>query len=287
MPQTLNKEFLIVDGSHYLYRAYYGVPETAKLPNGLQVNAVYGFMANLRKAVKFTRPSHIIVVFDSETGVKKKVEENASYKSNRNYNDVGMYKQLPLIKNILTHLEINFIEPADHEADDYIGFMAKHAVETGFLSTVFSNDSDFLQLIDNTLRVLKVGRSSLEIIDMETLQALFGFDAEHYVDYLSLKGDPSDNIKGVPGIGPKTAKSLINKYGTLKGIFNGIENLPVKTKESLINSKDLVTNNSRLLRINTNIRGPISNFDDYTLRNVDILNETTNNLLGKIGIYTK
>lgn len=287
MPKTLNKEFLIVDGSHYLYRAYYGVPETAKLRSGLQVNAVYGFMANLRKAVKVINPSHIFVVFDSETGIKDKVQENASYKSNRDYSDVGMYKQLPLIQRILTYLEIKYIEPSNHEADDYIGSLAKHVCKYGYTSTVFSNDADFLQLIDDNIQVVKVGRKFLEIINGEALQKIFGFNADQYAYYLSLKGDSSDNIRGVPGIGPKTAQNLIKEFGSLEKIFSNMEKLSGKTRDTLQKNKDLVNNNFQILKINTDILETTFKFKEYSLKNKAFLNESTNFMLSKIGVDTK
>ncbi|EKD87205.1 MAG: hypothetical protein ACD_37C00012G0005 [uncultured bacterium] len=287
MPKTFDKEFLIVDGSHYLYRAYYGVPESAKLPSGLQVNAIYGFMANLRKAVKLMSPSHIYVIFDSETGIEKKVQKNDSYKANRDHSDTGMYKQLPLIQRILDYLGIKYIEPADQEADDYIGSVANYVHKCGFASTVFSNDADFLQLISNHIKVLKVGRKSLEIVDEKVFRTTFEFYTSQYVDYLSLKGDSSDNIRGVSGIGPKTSQNLIKEHGSIDNLFNNIEKIPRKARETLLKSRDLILGNLQILTINTEVLDSNLDLEAYSAKDLSALSESTNYLLSQIGIDTK
>jgi DNA polymerase-1 len=285
--KTLSRNILIVDGSHYLYRAYYGVPESAKLRSGLQVNAVYGFMAYLRKAVTVLNPSHIFVVFDSETGIENKVQQNDSYKANRDYSDTGMYKQLPIIQNILDYSNIKYMEPADQEADDYIGSLAKYVCNHGFNATIFSNDADFLQLISNNIKVLKVGRKSLEFVDKEIFKTMYGFNTIQYIDYLALKGDSSDNIRGVMGIGPKTAQKFVSDFGNTANIFSNIDNISGKMHDALLKSQNLIKKNLQLIKINSEVLGSDPNLAEYEIAYPSELNKPINYLLNKIGIDTK
>lgn len=278
---------LIMDGSHYLYRAYYGVPDSAKLPSGLQVNAVYGFFAYLRKVVDLIKPTNIVVVFDSETGISGKVVQDQTYKANRDYSDTGMYEQLPLIKNILTFLAIPYIEPDNFEADDYIGALAEKCKAKGN-TFIFSNDADFLQLLDDSINIIKIGRKHPEIMDNDRFYNSFGFESKYYVDYLSLKGDPSDNISGVPGIGKKTAQRLVSNYTTIENLYENLSSLQDRLRSLLLEHEKTVKNAHQLIRINTAIEIE----DDETLlenpfhRNEE-LNKKTNYLLTCTGINTK
>jgi len=287
MPKNFSKRFLIVDGSHYLYRAYYGVPESARLPNGLKVNAVYGFMAFLRKAVKAIDPTCITVVFDSETGVADKTAREGSYKANRDYTDTEIYKQLPLIKKLLGYLSIRWVEPASYEADDCIGSFACRARDAGMFSLIFSNDADFLQLIGSNISGIKIGGKSLEVIDAAAFKRKYGFASNLYLDYLSLKGDASDNIKGIPGIGPKTAQSLIMNYGSLNDIYSNLDYLQKRYRRLLESNRQIAESNMKFLRINTTIGS--AEFDLENVGNISFmeLNKPTNYLLAQVGIDTK
>ncbi|MBN1162751.1 5'-3' exonuclease [Patescibacteria group bacterium] len=281
------KRTLIMDGSHYLYRAYYGVPDSAKLPSGLQVNAVYGFFAYLRKVVDLVKPSDIIVVFDSETGVSEKVIQNASYKANRDYSDTGMYEQLPIIKAILTFLTIPYIEPHNFEADDYIGALANQSKIKGD-TLIFSNDADFLQLLDGSLNVVKIGRKQPELIDNNIFSENFGFDSKYYIDYLTLKGDTSDNIPGVPGIGKKTAQKLISSYGSIENVYANLSDLPERLSALLLAHGDIVEDTYNLLKINTSIEiEDDEKLSESSFEKYDELNGKTNYLLTCVGINTK
>lgn len=281
------KRILIIDGSHYLYRAYYGVPDSAKLPSGLQVNAVYGFFAYLRKVVDSVNPSNIIVVFDSETGISKKVTQDTSYKANRDYSDTGMYEQLPIIKKILTFLTIPYIEPENFEADDYIGALSERSKARGY-TLIFSNDADFLQLLDVSLNVVKMGKKQPEIMDNDSFYEIFGFESKYYVDYLTLKGDPSDNIRGVPGIGNKTAQKFISKYNSIENIYADLSDLPERMQRLLLEYEDAVKSTYELLKIDTSIEiGDIEEILKVPFQKLDELKNKTNYLLTCAGINTK
>lgn len=283
-----NKRFLVIDGSHYLYRSYYGVPSSAKLPSGLQVNAVYGFMAYVRKVVKAVQPSKILTVFDSETGIGDKVEEKDTYKSNRSYEDVGMYEQLPLIKKILDYLDIRYVEPSNYEADDYIGALAYSCAKDNLISYIFSNDADFFQIIGPNIYVVKMGRKSPEIIDRDVFQKEYTFPTSLYLDYLSLKGDSSDNVAGIRGIGHKTAQYLVKNFGTIENVFANLNLIDRKRVRNLLEkNKKLVESNKAFLKIKTDINIRKELIQDQSSISFHELEKSSNYLLEKIGVSTK
>lgn len=252
----MNK-LLIIDGHNYLYRGYYGVPIAAKLPNGLQINAIYGFFSYLRKNIQYLKPDNVVVVFDTETGIQKKLENNSNYKQNRDYSDTGMFDQLPIIKQALEYMNITYVEDMDNEGDDVIGSISyKEAVGSDiYIST---QDQDFFQLISDSTYVLRDERlPHPKIVEkyinnpMKYDRNIFverkGFSPECYLDYLALKGDPSDNVLGVKGIGKKTALKLVKQYKFLEDILQNSNNKYLKGNE------ELVKKNKEFLRINCDL----------------------------------
>jgi DNA polymerase I len=201
---------LIIDGHNYLYRSYYGIPSSAKLPNGTQVNAYYGFLSLLRKTYDYIKPQDIILIFDSETGTKDKVNKNTDYKQNRDYTDTGMFKQLPIIKKALEYIHIAYIEHPDYEADDVIGSIAKKEAESSKVY-ISSQDRDFFQLLDKNISILRTEKGKVVEYNNDTFEKRYGFNSNRYLEYLSLLGDSSDNIKGVNGVGKKTAFKIISE----------------------------------------------------------------------------
>lgn len=235
----MNKK-LIIDGHNYLFRAYYGVPSSAKLPNGLQVNAYYGFLSLLRKTYEYLKPSDIIVVFDSETGIKEKIRKNSEYKKKRDYSDTRMFEQLPIIKQALDFMSISYIEHNDYEADDVIGSIAKkESLDSNIY--ISSQDKDFFQLIEKSISVLRTEKGEIIDYDNSTFQERYGFCSNRYLEYISLLGDPADNIKGVKGIGKKTALKIISQQND---VFKNIDN-PL-----LLTNIVTVKNNMEFLKIN-------------------------------------
>lgn len=229
---------LIIDGHNHLYRSYYGIPSVAKLSNGTQVNAYYGFLSLLRKAYKHIRPLNIIVIFDSETGIKEKVSKNKDYKQNRKYLDTGMFEQLPIIKQALEYMNISYIEHPDYEADDVIGSVAKRESANNKVY-ISSQDRDFFQLINKTISVLRTEKGKIIEYDNKMFEEKYGFSSDRYLEYLSLIGDPSDNIPGVKGIGKKTAFKIISEN----------ENIFEDENSLLLANTDVVRRNMEFLRI--------------------------------------
>jgi len=238
---------LIIDGHNYLYRSYFGIPSTAKLKNELQVNAFYGFFSLLRKAYQYVKPSKIIVVFDSENGVQEKLLKSENYKQNRDYSDTGMFKQLPIIKEALEYMGIPYIESPDYEGDDVIGSIAKKESKVSDVY-ISSQDNDFLQLIDENIFVLSDKKGKVITYTKEYFEEIWGIEPYLYLDYLSLKGDPSDNVFGVKGIGKKTALKLVEQYKCLENILQNSDNKYLKGNE------ELVKKNKEFLRINCDLK---------------------------------
>lgn len=236
----MNK-LLIIDGHNYLYRSYYGIPSSAKLKNGLQVNAYCGFLSLLRKTYEYVKPSNIIIIFDSETGTEEKINENSKYKQNRDYSDTGMFEQLPIIKQALDFINISYMEHPDYEADDVIGSIAKkESVDSKVY--ISSQDKDFFQLVNKSISVLRTEKGKIVEYDNNEFEKQYGFNSNRYLEYISLLGDPSDNIKGVKGIGKKIAFKIISEQRyVLKDINNPL----------LLENIDLVKNNIEFLRINS------------------------------------
>ena len=265
----MNK-LLIIDGHNYLYRAYYGVPSAAQLPNGIQINAFYGFFSCLRKNIRNINPNNIIVVFDSETGIQNKIEVKNNYKQNRDYSDTGMFEQLPIIKKALEYIGINYVEDSTNEGDDVIGSIAYKASSNKevYIST---QDQDFFQLITEKISVLRDERVlnpktnkniyNPVIYTEESFKRKRKFPPQNYLDYIALKGDPSDNIVGVEGIGKVRASKLVIQNGDIDKI---IEN---SKEKRLIGKEQLIRENKIFLRISTDldIKYNLSAFDNKKL----------------------
>jgi len=262
---------LIIDGHNYLYSSYYGIPSAAKLPNGLQVNAYYGFMSLLRKSYRYISPKNIIVIFDSETGTKSKIEENDNYKQNREYVDTDMFKQLPMIKDALDYINIHYIEHPNYEADDVIGTIAFKKSEDGEVY-ISSQDKDFSQLINNNIFVLRKEKGKFVKYNPQTFLKKFNFESNRYLEYLCLIGDSSDNIKGIKGIGRKTALQLIKKNSHI---------LDENSNQLLLREKKKLGENLEFLKINSNL------CIDFTFKKVDKkkLDTSSNDILKELNWY--
>ncbi len=257
----------IIDGHNYLFRAFYGVPMAAQTRRGTRVNAVYGFFAFLRQIVAAYPNNKILVVFDSETGIADKITMHSEYKAARTI-DTDMFKQLPYIKKILDLMHIKWIEHPGFEADDIIASMAIYWSEKFGLVNISSNDFDFVQMVSESISLIRSVQGKLINCDVNFVREKFNVIPAQYVEYLSLVGDKTDNIRGVMGIGNKTASDLLTRYGTLDDIY---ANIPVQSagiQKRLLSGKETAYNNREFITMRRNI--PIGKIMSAPLLDTDV-----------------
>lgn len=223
----MKRPLLLVDAPSLYFRAYFGIPESAaKAPDGTPVNAVRGFVDMLANLVRTRRPDRLVCALDEDWRPAWRVELLPSYKRHRlapgggETVPDGLVPQIPIILEVLAALGIPAIGAPGYEADDVLGTLA--AREPGPIE-VASGDRDLFQLIDDEaeVRLLYCGRgvAKLEVCDDAAVRQRYGVPAAAYADFAALRGDPSDGLPGVPGVGEKTAARLIARYGGLAGVL--------------------------------------------------------------------
>ena len=240
------KRLVLIDGKSVFYRGYYAMGALS-LPDGTPTGGVYGFAAIAMEIVKKLNPTKVVVAWDSKTSVSKRRAIYPEYKAGRIKPGEDFYSQIPLLKELIHNLGWSFVEIDDYEADDIIGTLSREADETldssgkcEYNTFIISSDLDMLQIVDeNTFmwRILK-GFSNIEKIDVAEFEAKYGIKRNQFLDLKALKGDNSDNIPGVPGIGEKTAAKLLNEYGDLDNIYRNLDNIAGSTKTKLEAGKD-------------------------------------------------
>ncbi len=234
------KRLVLIDGKSVFYRGYYAMGALS-LADGTPTGGVYGFAAIAMEIVKKLSPTKVVVAWDSKTSTSKRRALYADYKAGRIKPGDDFYAQIPLLQELVKDLGWTFIELDNYEADDIIGTLGHEADEAGDYETyIISSDLDMLQIVDNNThmwRILK-GFTNIEKINVPELEAKYGIKKDQFLDLKSLKGDSSDNIPGVPGIGEKTAVKLLNQYGTLDGIYEHLSDITGSTKTKLETGKD-------------------------------------------------
>ncbi|MDD5290362.1 MAG: DNA polymerase I [Patescibacteria group bacterium] len=220
------KKFIIIDANSLIHRAFHALPPLTN-KDGVVVNAVYGFATIFLKALKDLKPDYVACCFDVSKDTFRRAEF-AEYKAHRKEQPQELYDQMDLVKELLEAFNIKIYAKKGFEADDLIGTIATHLSKkhAGQVKTIIaSGDLDTLQLINAGTEVytLKRGLTDTAIYDTKAVKERYGFGPEKMVDYKALRGDPSDNIPGVKGIGEKTAMELINKFGSLEEIYKYVE----------------------------------------------------------------
>lgn len=251
----MSKKLILIDGNAIIHRAYHALPPlTTK--KGELVNAVYGFTSTLLSVIEKFKPDYIAASFDlaAPTFRHEKFEE---YKANRVKADDELYAQIPLVKKVVETFNIPIYEKAGFEADDVIGTLAKQAGNlNGNVETIIvTGDMDTLQLIDENTKVytMRRGLSDAIIYDTDTAtQRYGGLTPEQLIDYKGLRGDPSDNIPGVKGIGEKTAITLLSQYGSIEGVYEHLEEIKGAVKEKLARDKAQALLSKELATIDRN-----------------------------------
>lgn len=215
-----SKKLMIIDGNALIHRAFHALPPLAT-KEGELVNAVYGFTTILFRAMKDLRPSHVVVTFDVAGGTFRH-EQYAEYKAHRTKQPDELYAQIPMVKDLVHTMGIPTVELKGFEADDVIGTISKQLDEEADIqSIIVTGDMDTLQLVDDNTRVytMRKGISDTIMYDAKAVMERYGLEPNQMIDYKGLRGDPSDNIPGVRGIGEKGALTLLKEFKTLDGIY--------------------------------------------------------------------
>ncbi len=237
------EKLLLLDGHSLAYRAFYALPADLSTPSGTITNAVFGFTSMLTKVLADEKPDYIGVAFDAPGGTFRD-EMDVNYKAGRKETPDVFSSQLPLIREVLDALEMPVLQVQGVEADDVIATLATHAADAGIDVVIVTGDRDSFQLVsDPHLKVLynKRGVSDYALYDEAGIvERTGGVTPAQYPDYAALRGDNSDNLPGVPGIGEKTAAKLITTYNDLEGIYEHLDDLPPKQRENLGEMRDRV-----------------------------------------------
>ncbi len=249
-------KLLILDGNSVINRAFFGVkPLTTR--EGLYTHAIYGFLNILERIEKEEQPEAICVAFDLHGPTFRHLAYEG-YKANRHGMPEELAQQMPIMKQVLTAMNIPIYECQGWEADDVIGTVGKICSNNGWECVIVTGDRDSLQLIDENVHVKLVisrpGQTTATLYDTAKFTEEYGFEPKKLVDLKALMGDSSDNIPGVAGVGPKTATDLLLKFGSLDGIYENLEDASIRPKlrEKLVSSKDNAYMSYDLATIRTN-----------------------------------
>ncbi|OKZ63698.1 MAG: DNA polymerase I [Clostridium sp. 28_17] len=243
-------------------RAFYGIMGSKALTtkDGKYTNAIYGFLAILFKLLEEEKPDYIGVTFDLKAPTARhKMYEG--YKANRKGMPTELAEQMPIIKDVLRAMNIDIIEKEGYEGDDVIGTLSRYGEQKGLEVVILSGDRDTFQLATDNVRIniprTKGGKTETEIFNREKVKEVYGIEPKQLIEVKGLQGDASDNIPGVPGIGEKTALSLVQKYETIDNLYKKLESgeadVKGKQKEKLEQNKDLAYLSRTLGEINTKV----------------------------------
>jgi DNA polymerase I len=278
------EKLLLIDGHALFHRAFHALPEM-RGPERFPTGAIFGFLSMFFKALADLKPTHALVTFDVP-GPTFRDKLAADYKATRVAPPDDLVIQLPKLKEILQALDIPIYEMEGYEADDILGIIS-HQTPKDVLNIIVTGDLDLLQLINDNTQVyrFKIGFSDIQIFDEAKMVEMYGLRPTQWVDYKALRGDPSDNIPGVRGIGQKGATDLIQTFGNLDSVYAAAEEedkrIKPATLKKLLADKDKAYLSKKLANIDRTNSYEF-NFDDTQLTKYD--KEKVITLLGKLGI---
>lgn len=280
----MENRFLIVDGSNLLFQMFFGMPARIVNKQGKAIQGTLGFTGALLKIIRMVQPTHMVVLFDGEHENDRSALDS-NYKANRaDYSEIpeeeNPFSQLNDVYAALDFIGIKHMETSTCEADDLIaGYALSFGQETEIM--IASLDSDFFQLITDKVSVLRYRGKNTVICTPEYIMEKFGITPEQYADFKSLTGDTADNIKGADKIGPKTAASLLNEFGTLEKILANAEKIrKLSVKESIIRNTEKLKTNYKLIRLGNTMPLPFA-LQELAYSDTGI---TTNEVLHGIGL---
>jgi len=252
---------LLIDGLNIAYRSFYGMPELSR-PDGFPTQALHGWVKTLPKLVDDVHPEAVVVFFDLG-GSDSRLQLHPAYKANRPDMPQPLVQHLPYLKDLSRALGYQVIEQAGIEADDLLASVAKRESQKGYEIYIVSADKDFAQLLNPSIHQLlppPTAQPQLgwRTFKMEHIVEKFGVQPQQIVDYLSLVGDSSDHIDGLPGVGPKTAAAWLNKWGCLRQIWENRSQIePIRFRGVLEQSQALLERNQKLIELHTAIHVPL------------------------------
>jgi DNA polymerase-1 len=270
LSQDKDKKLFLLDAFALIYRAYFAFSKNPRVNSkGENTSAAFGFTTALLDILKKEKPSHIAVVFDAPGGATNRQEDYAEYKAHREEMPEDIRNMIDPIKEIVKAFKIPLLLKKGFEADDVIGTLAKVAEKEGFTTYMMTPDKDFAQLVTENTFMYKPGRGGkpAEIWGIDQVKEKFEVEEPNQViDILGLWGDSADNIPGIPGIGEKTSKKLIQKYGSMENLFKNTDDLKGKQKENVINFEEQGRMSKMLATIITDVDVP---FDPEDLNYCD------------------
>ena len=268
---TLEKKHLfLIDGSGYIFRAYYALPPLYRKSDGLPTGAVNGFCNMLFKLIEDTKsnskPTHLAVIFDNA----RKTFRNdiySEYKANRGEPPEDLIPQFQIIKDSVKAFGIPSIELAGFEADDIIATYAKQAADKDWKVSIVSSDKDLMQVVTKDINLIDTMKN--KSIGIDEVKEKFGVAPDRVIDVQALAGDSSDNVPGAPGIGLKTAALLINEYDNLENLLESAEKIKQnKRRESLLNNKELIKISKQLVTLKNDVTD-IQSLDTLNITNIN------------------
>jgi len=251
MSEAKRKKLAIIDGKSVFYRGYYAVPNLST-KDGTPTGGVYGFAVMALEVIKRLKPDYVAVAWDKpKTNIRKRLAMYPEYKAGRKPAPPDFYEQIPLLHELLEAFGWPLYELDDYEADDIMGTLAVQAKAKNIETMLITSDMDMLQLVNDHVHVyaLKTGLSNIELYSPKSFEAKYGIAVEQFLDLKSLKGDSSDNIPGVPGIGEKGALDLLKQFKTLDGIYDNLALVKESVRKKLEAGKELAYLSKKLAAI--------------------------------------
>lgn len=234
------KILALIDGKSVFYRGYYGMPHlTTK--DGTPTGGVYGFAMLALQLINQIKPDYVAVAWDKpKTNIRRRLAIYPGYKAGRKPAPPDFYQQIPILHKLLAALGWPLYELDDYEADDIMGTLSKQANAQGIFTVMITSDLDMLQLVDDDteLFAMKKGLANIEKFDRHAFEEKYGIKVEQFLDLKALKGDNSDNIPGVPGVGEKTGIKLLQSYGTLDGVYQHVDDVKGSLHDKLVAGRD-------------------------------------------------
>lgn len=248
------KKIAVIDGNSLMHRAYHAVPPTMNAPDGTPTNAVFGFCSMLFKFIEIARPDGIVCAFDAGKP-QFRIEALEQYKAQRPPMDEELRCQFPVMESLLESMGIPVVKVKGWEGDDILGTVAARDEARGYETLLVSGDKDVNQLVTDLTHVVttKKGITDVVIYDPDTVKEKYGITPAQFPDYLGFMGDSSDNIPGVPGIGPKSAQKLLDQFGSMEGVYENLDKLKGKQLENIRDNRELAFLSRKIATIVTDL----------------------------------